>query len=140
MNFTQSLQAELENKYLIMLNDQAEEPMSYPDMGDYQVFERKDAAYRQRLNQEFSKFNNAVREIQAKRDRRVSSENNEIERKAEQKAHRKYVCAKTFKAIALFLPIIIAILVGIDIFSNRAIYEVIPPHQHGFLLSFQFCC
>lgn len=37
MNFTQSLQAELENKYLIMLNDQAEEPMSYPDMGDYLI-------------------------------------------------------------------------------------------------------
>lgn len=68
-------------------------------------------------------FNNAVRDIRAKRDRRISSENNEIERRTEQKAHRKYICVKTFKAIALFLPIT-AILVGIDVFSNRGIYEV----------------
>lgn len=53
MNFTQSSQDEFENKYLDMLNDQAEEPVSYPDMGDYQVFERKNAAYRQRFEREF---------------------------------------------------------------------------------------
>lgn len=124
MDFINTIKSETERKYFRMLDGQAEEPMSYPDMGDYQVFERKNAAYRQRLEQEFSQFNNAVRDIRAKRDRRISSENNEIERRAEQNAHKKYVCAKTFKAIALFLPIIIAILVGIDIFSNRAIYEV----------------
>lgn len=124
MDFSQSLQDELDKKYQDMLFGRTQHPYNGTKIGDHSVSAVHQTAYQKRIKSEYQKFNSAIDEICKNRERRKIAEYLESEREAERKAYKKYACAKAFKTLAFLLPMLIAILAGVDIFTNRAIYEV----------------
>lgn len=133
MDFKKQLESELDKRYVDMLKGSSKPPFDKETVSSYQSFKNKNTSYHQRIDKEQREFNNALSEVTTRRNRRIEGENRaEYERK-KNKAYAKYAFAKFLKTIAILLPVVLAIFVGVDIFSNKALYEV--DHSFGWIVT-----
>jgi len=133
MDFKKQLESELDKRYVDMLKGSSKPPFDKETVSSYQSFKNKNTSYHQRIDKEQREFNNALSEVTTRRNRRIESENRAEYDRKKSKAHAKYVFAKFLKMIAMLLPVVLAIFVGVDIFSNKALYEV--DHSFGWIVT-----
>ena len=133
MDFKKQLESELDKRYVDMLKGSSKPPFDKETVSNYQSFKNKNTSYHQRIDKEQREFNNALSEVTTRRNRRIEGENRAEYDRKKSKAHAKYVFAKFLKTIAMLLPVVLAIFVGIDIFSNKALYEV--DHSFGWIVT-----
>lgn len=115
MDFKKAVKAEIDKKYHQMLTSTSSCPFSKPikieSQRDYK--ENRDKYYL-RLNKEKDEFNNARLAIQKTRDARLAK----IKVFNDKKYDRKVICRIIIGIIILMMPIVIAVLVGFDIFNK----------------------
>ena len=138
MDFTQSVKNEIADKYKAMLSSKAE--CSFDDglIASFDAYENKAAAYQSRLDKERRAFNDAISTVNNRRQQRETSERNHSERCAERKAKRKYIADKTLESLIFILPIALAIIVGIDLFSPISGREF--ANKGGVITGYVFLC
>lgn len=133
MDFKKQLESELDKRYVEMLKGSSKPPFDKETVSSYQSFKNKNTSYHQRIDKEQREFNNALSEVTTRRNRRIEGENRAEYDRKKSKAHAKYAFAKFLKTIAMLLPVVLAIFVGVDIFTNKALYEV--DHSFGWIVT-----
>ena len=133
MDFKKQLESELDKRYVDMLKGSSKPPFDKETVSNYQSFKNKNTSYHQRIDKEQREFNSALSEVTSRRNRRIEGENRAEYDRKRNKAYAKYAFAKFLKTIAILLPVVLAIFVGIDIFSNKALYEV--DHSFGWIVT-----
>lgn len=133
MAFKKQLESELDKRYVDMLKGSSKPPFDKETVSSYQSFKNKNTSYHQRIDKEQREFNNALSEVKTRRNHRIEGEDRAEYDRKKSKAHAKYVFAKFLKTIAMLLPVVLAIFVGVDIFSNKALYEV--DHSFGWIVT-----
>ena len=133
MDFKKQLESELDKRYVDMLKGSSKPPFDKETVSNYQSFKNKNTSYHQRIDKEQREFNSALSEVASRRNRRIEGENRAEYDRKRNKAYAKYAFAKFLKTIAILLPVVLAIFVGVDIFSNKAIYEV--DHSFGWIVT-----
>lgn len=114
MDFKKTVKAELEEKYAQMLDEST--PMPYtekPQVNSQQSYKNNNRKYHSRLEAEKSEFNNACRTVNDRRNARIKGENDAKDNKAEKRFKRR----QRLKTVIFYIPVLIALFVGLDIFN-----------------------
>ncbi len=120
MDFKKTTRQHAERKYIQMLDGSTPPPYE----GDVEIdasrtYSSKRDRYYNRLSQERSEFNSALSKVQSAESARLRSEEADLEKGAK----ARYKLFKMLKTIAFLLPIVLAIFTGINIFSNKTLYD-----------------
>ncbi len=115
MDFKKSITQHLERKYVQMLNREA--PIPYTEavgIDNSDSYSEKREKYYSRLSREKNEFNQSVVKITDAEAARLGAENDELERIAMAKFRR----TRAIRTILFILPVIVAALVGLDVFTE----------------------
>ncbi|MBQ2810333.1 MAG: leucine-rich repeat domain-containing protein [Clostridia bacterium] len=120
MDFKKTTRQHADRKYIQMLDGSTPPPYE----GDVEIdasrtYSSKRDRYYNRLSQERSEFNSALSKVQSAESARLRSEEADLEKGAK----ARYKLFKMLKTIAFLLPIVLAIFTGINIFSNKTLYD-----------------
>ena len=122
MDFKKSTIQHSEQKYAKMLKGETPPPYDGSvKVGSSDTYSSKRNAYTNRLSRENSEFNSAVRKVNDTKNARLRNENDALEGKA----MARYKLFKMLKTVAFLLPIVLAVFTGINIFSNKTLYDQI---------------
>ena len=116
MDFKKTVRAELDEKYIHMLGSTT--PLPYktkPQINEQQRYKENKRNYNTRLESERSNFNDACNVIRENKNRRLHREKDRQDKRDNRKIKRRL----TFRTIIFFLPEVIAILVGLDVFNEK---------------------
>ena len=116
MDFKKTTRQHADRKYIQMLDGSTPPPYE----GDVEIdasrtYSSKRDRYYNRLSQERSEFNSALSKVQSAEGARLRKEEADIEAKA----RSRYKLFKMLKTIAFLLPLLLVVLTGINIFSNK---------------------
>ena len=116
MNFTDTIIAEADKNYKMMLDNTIEAPFhATPEMSSPATYSGKRDKYYGRLNKEKSDYNNALQQVKNNRDRRLRDERNrEITR-----ARKRYNRWKGCKTFIFLIPLILCAAIGYDVFNPQ---------------------
>lgn len=115
MDFKKTVKAELEEKYSKMLDSSTPMPYSEePKINNQQTYSNNRNRYYKRLETEKTEYNNACRTVKDRRESRISAEN----RAKEAKANSRFKRGQAIRTCIFFLPVLIALLVGLDVFNK----------------------
>ncbi|MBR2296385.1 MAG: leucine-rich repeat domain-containing protein, partial [Clostridia bacterium] len=122
MDFKKTTRQHADRKYIQMLDGSTPPPYE----GDVEIdasrtYSSKRDRYYNRLSQERSEFNSALSKVQSAESARLRSEEADLEKGAK----ARYKLFKMLKTIAFLLPIVLAVFTGINIFSNKSLYDMV---------------
>ena len=122
MDFKKTTRQHADRKYIQMLDGSTPPPYE----GDVEIdasrtYSSKRDRYYNRLSQERSEFNSALSKVQSAESARLRSEEADLEKGAK----ARYKLFKMLKTIAFLLPIVLAVFTGINIFSNKTLYDMV---------------
>lgn len=115
MDFKKTVKAELEDKYSQMLDSLTPVPYGkVPKVDNLQTYTTNRGKYYRRLETEKTEFNNACRTVKDRRDSRINAEN----RAKEARANSRFRRGQAIRTCIFFLPVLIALIVGLDVFNK----------------------
>ncbi len=120
MNFRQSTTQHAEQKYTKMLDRATPSPYTKGVVVDSSgTYSSKRDSYYSRLSREKNEFNKALKEVKDAEAARLGAENERLEAAA----RAKYRIFKTLKILTFLLPILMAAITGVEIFSQKALFD-----------------
>ncbi|MBR2297194.1 MAG: leucine-rich repeat protein, partial [Clostridia bacterium] len=122
MDFKKLTRQAVDRKYIQMLDGSTPPPYEsdVEEIDESHTYSSKRDRYYTRLSQEKNEFNKAIKRVCDTRDARLKNEADD----AEARAHVRYKIFKALKTIAFLLPIALSVFTGIELFSNRRLYNV----------------
>ncbi|MBQ2810332.1 MAG: hypothetical protein IJF11_05510 [Clostridia bacterium] len=115
MNFRQTVRQETNRKYVQMFDGSTPSPYEGElELDATRAYSSKRDRYYNRLSQERSEFNNALNKVVDTENLRLMAENNALEGKARAKFKKR----QAIRTIIFILPVLVALLVGLDVFNE----------------------
>ncbi len=120
MDFKKIVRTETDNKYVNMLDGNTQTPYTKePLVNGQKKYKENRERYYQRLGNETKRFNESLKAIN---DRRTTRLNNETRAKNE-RGYKNFKWQQVLKTVAFFLPVVLAFIVGLDIFNKTNGYK-----------------
>lgn len=116
MDFKETVKIELDEKYVHMLDSTTPTPYkTTPRIGEQQKYKENKRNYHTRLESERTKFNDACAVIKENKNYRLHRQKERQDKRDNRKIKRRL----TVRTIIFFIPEVIAVFVGLDVFNEK---------------------